>query len=559
LEAKTYYYSETGVLTTLNDYAILDGSSEGREDGIHLVHNTTPVKKLMKLVSPSLTPVFVADLTANDNYVFYDDRFAFDNNIGNIDFSANYRVMQTFNVDFTVQPPVFSNNIIFFTASNFTKILEVALPLGTTQLVIHENGLFLFNPINLTVKHYNASGVETIYNQSMMYDFPFAQGVLISSQTTRTVHTFHKGILTATHTEKSVIPMSDNAQYGSSFILSAQDQTSFALYSVTLANGFTQDRVFLESNPTLRNYDLPSFFKYNSVSNKTIVGFYKHGWTVLEVVGEHNNGFNNFTTVEGVTYAIEFETTPTATANTFLVKAYDGRQGNDTVYTTTITGVDVLGVDFIGAVNEYVVLSLTDNVTLDGTSFVVDLLGETFTTLEEDIWYMDYPEITEVNDVIQMYSASGFVTIDLNDIQSGIAATTVPSLEGFDTLSAGYVSDFFGENDDLIYMARGEFPNPNNEYQVKFYRGDISLGAASFVLLATYVSSGNGIFQSKIAFIGDNIYAYDPWQPGSLVTILGDEAPVNYFVQGTALIGIDDELNETLIALDINAASTYLF
>jgi hypothetical protein len=121
------------------------------------------------------------------------------------------------------------------------------------------------------------------------------------------------------------------------------------------------------------------------------------------------------------------------------------------------------------------------------------------------------------------------------------------------------VSDFFGENDDLIYMARGEFPNPNNEYQIKFYRGDVSLGAASFVLLATYVSSGNGIFQSKIAFAGDNIYAYDPWQPGSLVTILGDEAPVNYFVQGSALIGIDDELNETLIALDINAASTYLF
>jgi hypothetical protein len=392
-----------------------------------------------------------------------------------------------------------------------------------------------------------------------MYDFPLAQGVLISGQTTRTVHTFHKGTLTATYTEKSVIPMSDNAEYGSSFILSAQDQTSFALYSVTLANGFTQDRVFLESNPTLRNYDLPYFFKYNSVSNKTLVGFYKHGWTVLEVVGEHNNGFNNFTTVDGVSYAIVLETTPTATANTYVVKAYDGRQGNDTVYTTTITGVDVLGVDFIGVVNEYLVLSLTNNVTRLGTSYVVDLLGETFTTLEEDIWYMDYPEITEVNDVIQMYSASGFVTIDLNDIQSGIAATTVPSLEGFDTLSAGFVSDFFGENDDLIYMARGEFPNPNNEYQVKFYRGDVSLGATSFVLLATYVSSGNGIFQSKIAFVGDNIYAYDPWQPGSLVTILGDEAPVNYFVQGTALIGIDDELNETLIAEDINAVSTYLF
>ena len=559
MEAKTYYYSETGVLTTLNDYAILDGSSEGREDGIHLVHNTTPVKKLMKLVSPSLTPVFVADLTANDNYVFYDDRFAFDNNIGNIDFSANYRVMQTFNVDFTVQPPVFSNNIIFFTASNFTKILEVALPLGTTQLVIHENGLFLFNPINLTVKHYNASGVETIYNQSMMYDFPLAQGVLISGQTTRTVHTFHKGILTATHTEKSVIRMSESVEYGSSFILSAQDQTSFALYSVTLANGFTQDRVFLESNPTLRNYDLPTFFKYNSVSNKTLVGFYKHGWTVLEVVGEHNNGFNDFTTVDGVSYAIVLETTPTATANTYLVKAYDGRQGNDTVYTTTITGVDVLGVDFIGVVNEYLVLSLTNNVTRLGTSYVVDLLGETFTTLEEDIWYMDYPEITEVNDVIQMYSASGFVTIDLNDPQAGFATTSSDRLNGVGTVYAGYTDDFFGENEDLIFIARGAFPNPNNEFDIEFYRGDRSLGVASFDLLATYASSGNGIFQSKIAFVGDNIYAYDPWQPGSLVTILGDEAPVNYFVQGTALIGIDDELNEILISEDINAASTYLF
>jgi hypothetical protein len=32
----------------------------------------------------------------------------------------------------------------------------------------------------------------------------------------------------------------------------------------------------------------------------------------------------------------------------------------------------------------------------------------------------------------------------------------------------------------------------------------------------------------------------------------------NYFVQGTALISIDDELNETLILEDIGASSTYL-
>jgi len=44
-----------------------------------------------------------------------------------------------------------------------------------------------------------------------------------------------------------------------------------------------------------------------------------------------------------------------------------------------------------------------------------------------------------------------------------------------------------------------------------------------------------------------------------LRTIPRDEDPMKYFVQGTALIGIDDELNEALISEDIDVASKYLF
>ena len=55
-----------------------------------------------------------------------------------------------------------------------------------------------------------------------------------------------------------------------------------------------------------------------------------------------------------------------------------------------------------------------------------------------------------------------------------------------------------------------------------------------------------------------NTHAYNPWQPRVLRTIPRDEEPMKYFVQGTALIGIDDELNETLISEVVEVAIKHL-
>lgn len=550
----TYFYSETGTLTTLENHAILDGSDAIREEGIYLVHNQETSKKLVKLISPSLTPVDVNDLPTNDYYVFYDKQWTEDVGRGPIDFSANFRVMQ-------VLTQSFGTKILFFTQSSFTKVLELQLPLMGGELVIHQNGIFYADPMTQQVTYINSVGQETIYTQAMLVNFRDAEAVVISIQSTNTIYGFHKGILRNTYNDKTLIPMATDAagKYGSSFILSATNGGSYGLYSINYSTGFTQHVVYAEAPPSVNNFDLPTFYKENLVSATTTIGYYNYGWNILEIPGAYGNGVDAFTTIDGVNYAVVLEPIPTATENTFLVKAFDGRQGNNTVYTTTITGVDVLGVDYIGIVNEYLVLTLNDRNTLTGTSFVVDLIGETYYTLPEDIWYMDSAVLTEEGDVIQIYSYAGFVTIDLNDPQGGFFTTSSATLNSTGTVSAGYTDDFFGENDDLVYLVREPFPNPTNLITIEFYRGDRSLGVPSLTLITTYETTSDSIFQGQFSFVGDNIYAYNPWQENSLFTILGDEVPSNYYVQGTALVALDEELNETLIAEDIDAVSAYLF
>jgi len=554
LSSNTYIYDEEGTLTTLNNYSLLYSSNRVRQEGLFLVQNVTPTHKLVKLVAPSTTPLFVNNLPSTGMYTRFDDEFPdFEGN--EIDFSANFRVMEVIDTS----SPNFSRKFEFFTASNFTKVLESTFPLQNGLLVINQNGLFFANMMTQTVKYISAAGAETNYTQAMLMEFRQSQGVLVSVQSTRTVHSFFKGQLTQTFTNRIPFVMANSPEYGSSFILSSDNGNSFSVHYIDPVIGFGQTIVYLVPPPSLNTFGIPTYRFYNSIANITTVGYYNHGWTILEVPGQFDDGFTTFTTINDVNYAILIEKTPTATANTYLVKAFDGRPNVNTVYTTTITGIDVLGAAFIGVVNNYLLLTLSDNVTRTGTSFVVDLIDETYVTLPENIWYMSEALLLEDNGIIHGYGQYGAFSVDLNNIIPSFFTTSSGRNDDSEITYGSLQSDFFGEDDDVFFLIQSPFPNPTDTSTIEIYRGNIELGFESLTLLATYQTTENSFTQREVAFVGENIYAYYFYQFDTLITILGDAVSGNHYYQGDSLIAIDDELNETLISSSISSFSTPIF
>jgi hypothetical protein len=353
--------------------------------------------------------------------------------------------------------------------------------------------------------------------------------------------------------------MANSQEYGSSFILGAANGGSFSVYSIDPVTGYSQTIFYGIPVPVITNLGMPTFRFYNPISGITTVGYYNHGWKILEVPGEFVDGFTTFIRVNEVDYAVTIESTPTATANTFLVKTYDGRANNNTVYTTTITGIDVLGARFLGVVGQYLLLTLSDNGTREGTSFVVDLLNEDYATLPEDIWYMEDALLIEDNDVIHGYGEYGAFSVDLTNIQDSFY-TTSSGMNDSSVTTYGYLKpDFFGEDDDAFFLVQSPFPNPTDTKTIKIYRGNVDVGIEALTLLTTYQTTDNDFTQRQIAFVGENIYAYFYYQFNSLLTVLGDEVPANHYYQGDSLIALDDELNETLITSTLSTLSTSIF
>jgi hypothetical protein len=453
----------------------------------------------------------------------------------------------------------FTRSFEFFTASNLTKVLETPFPLQNGLLVVNDNGLFLANLMTQAVKHINASGVETIYSQASLMEFQQSQGVLISVQSTRVVHSFFKGQFSQTFTDRVPYVMANSQEYGSSFILGAANGSSFSVYSIDPVTGYSQTIFYGIPVPVITNLGMPTFRFYNPGSGITTVGYYNHGWKILEVPGEFVDGFTTFVRVNEVDYAVTIESTPTATANTFLVKTYDGRANNNTVYTTTITGIDVLGARFLGVVGQYLFLTLSDNGTREGTSFVVDLLNEDYDALPEDIWYMEDALLIEDNNVIHGFGEYGAFSVDLTNIQDSFYTTSSGMNESSVTTYGWLKPDFFGEDDDAFFLVQSPFPNPTDTKTIKIYRGNVDVGIEALTLLATYQTTDNDFTQRQIAFVGENIYAYFYYQFNSLLTVLGDEVPANHYYQGDSLIALDDELNETLITSTLSTLSTSIF
>jgi len=550
----TYFYNETGTLTTIANHGILMSSSQLREEGIFLVDESEATFKIVKLIAPSLTPVFVNNLPSNGFYAQYDDRFTIMMNQDPVDFSANFRVMQR--IDLQVGRPVFE----FYSVSNFTKVLEFTVPMMTGEFVAFTNGLFLSNQQTQTVKHVSAAGVETTYTNAQMFSFIDDNGILIANQQTRTVYAFFNGQLIQTYSNKSLTVMSARADYGSGFMLRDQTMNSYALHAFDAVDGLSQFGVYAIPNLVITNNmgRIPTAWHYNNVSDITTVAYFNHGWKVIEVQGEYSEAFNTFTTIDGVDYAISLETQLPTSGKTFLVKALDGRANNNTVHTTTITGVDVFGVDFLGVVNGYLILTLNDTVTRKGTSFIVDLLNETYVTLPEDIWYMRGANFIENNGVIHGYGELGTITVDVNDVDS-LFTTSSGRLDDTEVIFISLKHDFFGEDDDLVILTRQPFPNPTNATTYELYQGNSELGFESLTLLTSYSTTDNTFTNLQLVFAGNNIYAYSSFMQGSLITLKGPQMPANFYVQSGALVALEDDLTEVLITTDVRSVSTNIF
>jgi hypothetical protein len=270
-------------------------------------------------------------------------------------------------------PPMFPRTLEFYTASNFTKVIDQVFPSQFTKLVVTENGLFSANDMTRVVKHVSKEGVVTTYDESFLTEFKYDQGVVVQNQMTKTVHTFHQGVLINTYTNKTMRQIANNAKYGSAFLLNESDGSSFAAYGIDLVNGITE---FAEYNkPISQTYttiafesSIPYFRAVDDVTGVTTAGYYNHGWKDVEVQGDFDNGFNTFITLNDVNYAITLEALLPLTEEKLLVKAYNGTPNNNTVFTTTITGINIFGIDYLGETNGYLILTLNDADTRKGTS-----------------------------------------------------------------------------------------------------------------------------------------------------------------------------------------------
>jgi hypothetical protein len=135
--------------------------------------------------------------------------------------------------------------------------------------------------------------------------------------------------------------------------------TEFAEYNKPISQTYTT--ISFESS-------IPYFRTVDDVTGVTTAGYYNHGWKDVEVQGDFDNGFNTFITLNDVNYAITLEALLPLTEEKLLVKAYNGTPNNNTVFTTTITGINIFGIDYLGETNGYLILTLNDADTRKGTS-----------------------------------------------------------------------------------------------------------------------------------------------------------------------------------------------
>jgi hypothetical protein len=554
-QSTSYFFDTIGLDTTITNTSIIP-TSDGLQGDIYLHKEVSSQAELHIIdeVNPSLSTK-VINLTNGLAYYYFTD--VYDSGDVVVDISDNFRILYTFN------PSTMTPVAEFYTADLLVKFVDVT----PMQLVsASENGIFVFDQMIQSVKYYNASGTLTTHTNSILYRFLEVDSVLIVKAFSEEILVYQAGLLVSTYTGKSLRILANSKEFGAAFILINTNGTGFATYSITLENGVAQGTFYGETNLETFSDDnsshyLPQFKVYNSVSQKNNVGYYKHGWTTLETFGEIDGPYDAFIFVDDgesdVPYAVKLDPVNNDTANAFNVKLYNGAVADNTVLSIVLEDLNIQGVQLLARVNHYLILNVGVGSNTTAFGYVVDLDLLTYVALPESIWYMGNQMndsirsfFFENNAIFNGFSTRGSVSFDLADIDGTFFTTTDGSNDATSITWIGFEDNYFNNNTDLVYVYTEPFPNPNNEADISFYVGDMSLGLDGMTLVTTNALPENFFNQSSFILSQTSVYALGT---GDSMTITTLEGPIElngtYYIQNDVVIVLDEELNETVTNL----------